>query len=86
MSITTSTATQMPRLRAGTGLRLSPIGEGRWRVIGTSGLIVGHIDAFAHPHGVRYRAMRYHPGSRAFRELGAFWSLDDAADCLRFGR
>jgi hypothetical protein len=75
-----------PRPRTGIRLRLAPIGEGRWRVVDPTGLIIGHIDARPDPSGVRYRARRYHPGARAFVELGAFWSVDDAVDCLRYSR
>ncbi|GAA3770126.1 hypothetical protein GCM10022240_23040 [Microbacterium kribbense] len=75
-----------PRLRPGTGLHLMPIGRDRWRVVDAAGLIVGHIGAEHEARGTRYRARRYHPGSRAFLDLGAFWSIDDAVDCLRYGR
>jgi len=74
------------RLRSGNELRLAPIGDGRWRVLGPNGLITGHIDARAALSGVRYRARRYHAPSRAFVDLGEFWSIDDAIDCLRYSR
>lgn len=65
---------------------LLPIGPGRWRVLDASGLIIGHVDTRPGMQGVRYRALRYRPASRGFLELGGFWSLDDAVDCLRAGR
>ncbi|QAY61468.1 hypothetical protein ET475_16860 [Microbacterium protaetiae] len=84
--VTTTPISGAPRLRANLGLRLAAIGAHRWRVVDAAGLIVGHIDEFRTARGIRYRALRYHAGSRAFRELGAFWSLDDAVDCLRYAR
>jgi hypothetical protein len=84
--LTTTPSPQQPRLRAGLGLRLIPIGENRWRLVDSAGLIIGHVDAFTEARGLRYRAQRYHPATRMFRELGAFWSLDDAVDCLRYAR
>ncbi|UUT35263.1 hypothetical protein [Microbacterium elymi] len=82
----TSRTTTTPPVRRTTGLRLSPIGAGRWRVLDAAGLIVGHIDTRDDPRGIRYRARRYHPGARSFIDLGEFWSADDALDCLRFTR
>ncbi|MEQ6898285.1 hypothetical protein [Microbacterium sp. KR10-403] len=84
--LTTTPAAQPPRLRAGLGLHLIAIGENRWRLVDAAGLIVGHVDTFTEARGIRYRALRYHPATRMFRELGAFWSLDDAVDCLRYAR
>ena len=51
-----------------------------------SGRVIGHIQALAEAAGVRYRARRFHARSRAFRDLGEFWSAGDAIDCLRFAR
>lgn len=86
----TSTATirsdELPRLRPGTGLRLVRAGAGRWRVLDLAGRIIGHLDAREDARGLRYRARRYHAPSRAFLDLGGFWSADDAVDALRFGR
>ena len=80
------TAAVAPALRRGTPLRLHPVGAGRWRVVDSTGRIVGHVDEVPDPLGTRYRARRYHPASRAFRDIGDFWSADDAVDCLRFAR
>ena len=85
MVMTTRTAPS-PRLHPGLGLRLIPIGDSRWRLVDAAGLIIGHVDTVTEARGTRYRALHYHPGSRSFRELGAFWSLDDAVDCLRYAR
>jgi hypothetical protein len=85
MTVTTRAATP-PRLRTGTRLTLAPIAADRWRVLDPSGLIVGHIAARSDSGGTRYRARRYHPGSRAFVDLGEFWSIEDAVQCLRYIR
>ena len=84
--LSTSHTTRTPRLRPSIGLRLTTIGEGRWRLVDRAGLIIGHVDTLTEPRGTRYRALRYHAASRSLRELGAFWSLDDAVDCLRYAR
>lgn len=84
--LSTSDTTRTPRLRPGIGLHLATIGAGRWRVLDRAGLIVGHVDTVSEARGTRYRALRYHAASRSLRELGAFWSLDDAVDCLRYAR
>ena len=70
----------------GTPVRLSPAAPGLWRVLEGSGRAIGHIQARAAEAGLRYRARRYHAESRAFRDLGEFWSVGDAIDCLRFAR
>ena len=70
----------------GTPVRLSPAAPGLWRVLEGSGRVIGHIQARAAEAGLRYRARRYHAESRAFRDLGEFWSVGDAIDCLRFAR
>ena len=75
-----------PRLRHGTPVHLMPAAAGLWRVVDARGRIIGHLEAVAQVYGVRYRARRFHAASRAFRDLGDFWSADDAIDCLRFVR
>jgi len=75
-----------PMLRPGTPVRLAGAAAGLWRVVDAHGRIIGHLQALAERQGVRYRARRFHAASHAFRELGEFWSADDAVDCLRFVR
>ena len=75
-----------PRLRVGTPVRLTAARAGLWRVIDARGRIIGHLEARAQHQGVRYRAQRFHAASHAFRDLGEFWSADDAVECLRLGR
>jgi vacuolar-type H+-ATPase subunit B/Vma2 len=75
-----------PDLPPGSPIRLSAAAPALWRVIDGSGRVIGHLQAVAAGAGIRYRARRFHPASRAFRELGEFWSAGDAIDCLRFAR
>ena len=81
-----TTTSAPPRLRGGTPVRLAQAAAGLWRVIDPEGRIIGHLEARAEQQGIRYRARRFHVESRAFRDLGAFWSADDAVECLRLGR
>jgi hypothetical protein len=55
-------------------------------VVDRSGRVIGHLQASVHTGGVRYRARRFQAASRAFLDLGDFWSASDALDCLRFAR
>ncbi|WP_345802755.1 hypothetical protein AAIB33_06605 [Microbacterium sp. AZCO] len=67
-------------------MRLTRAASGLWRVIDARGRIIGHLEAHLDRDGVAYRARRFHAASHAFRDLGEFWSADDAIDCLRFAR
>lgn len=77
---------ETPAIPDGTSIRLAAAAPALWRVIDGSGRVIGHIQALADQAGVRYRARRFHAASRAFRDLGEFWSAGDAIDCLRFAR
>ena len=57
-----------------------------WRVLEPGGRVIGHLQEIAQGGGIRFRARRYHPASHAFRDLGDFWSADDAVECLRLAR
>lgn len=70
------------RVRAGT---LVPLGWAKWRVLKADGTPSGLIEAHETHDGVRYRALRYRWSSRAFIEVGEFWSLDDARGALSAG-
>jgi len=74
----------VPRLTRSTPVRLAPAAPALWRVLDKTGKVIGHLQAVSQRGGVRYRARRFHPASRAFRELGEFWTADDAVECLRF--
>ena len=87
MSIHThSPALTAPELCRPTPMRLAPAARALWRVIDHTGLVVGHLQSVADTRGTRYRARRFHPDSRVFRDLGDFWSADDALECLRYAR
>ncbi|MFH8250042.1 hypothetical protein ACH3VR_06725 [Microbacterium sp. B2969] len=85
-TLTDDLTTQAPALQAGTPVRLAAAAPGLWRVLDARGLIIGHLESLRLRQGVRYRARRFHSASRTFRDLGDFWSPDDAVDCLRFAR
>lgn len=87
MSSTIEAAThRAPVLARGAAVRLATAAPSLWRVLDASGRVLGHLQAVPSSTGVRYRARRFHPASGAFRDLGDFWSPDDAVDCLRFAR
>ena len=74
----------VPALSGGARERMQRAGGDLWRVVDPSGQVIGHVQSFSHPLGVRFRAKRYHAPSTRFRELGEFWSADDAVACLRY--
>ncbi|MEU1970589.1 hypothetical protein ABZ477_02950 [Microbacterium sp. NPDC019599] len=87
MTIIDRPAPSAPRLRRGSHVRLAAAATALWRVIDDRGRIIGHLEALAvDGGGTRFRARRFHTASGAFRDLGEFWSADDAVDCLRLGR
>ncbi|GAA1913251.1 hypothetical protein GCM10009775_02350 [Microbacterium aoyamense] len=57
-----------------------------WRVIDRDGRVIGHLQAIGVGDAMRYRARRFHASIRGFRDLGEFWTADDAVDCLRYAR
>lgn len=75
-----------PTVPPGVPLRLLSAAPSLWRVVDLRGRAIGHLQAVTRAGGVRYRARRFHAASRAFLELGEFWSPSDALDCLRFAR
>jgi len=64
------------------GPTLVAVRDGLWRVIDRTGAVLGHIERQAHADGERYVARRIVMSTRRI-ELGAFWRMDDAADCFR---
>lgn len=82
----TVTLSSAPPLAPASGYRLVSAGPQLWRVIDRAGTIIGHLSAHRLGDAVRYRARRYHPGTRLLRDVGEFWSPDDALDCLRYSR
>lgn len=55
-------------------------------MIDRKGHVIGHLQAIADGSGIRYRVRRFRTSSRAFLELGEFWRIEEAIDCLRFAR
>lgn len=86
MSIVDNRPTVAPVLARPAPVTLVRAGAGLWRVVDRSGRVLGHVQTVAMGTEVRFRARRFHPPSRAFRDLGDFWSADDAVDCVRFAR
>ncbi len=86
MPVTTRENIPTPAVPPGVPLRLAPAAPSLWRVMDRSGRVIGHLQALAAAGGVRFRARRFHPPSRSFRDLGEFWSVTDALDCVRFAR
>lgn len=67
-------------------LRLLPVGDDLWRVVDRTGLALGHLAVTSTAGGVRWHARRFHVPSRAFRDIGSFWTPAEAVECLRFSR
>lgn len=77
---------ETPRVSAVHRVRLAPAAARLWRVVAPDGRVIGHLQALGDGPSVRWVAKRFHVASRAFRELGEFWSAGDAIDALRFAR
>ena len=75
-----------PLLARATPARLVRASDALWRVLDAKGIVIGHLLAIPSDGGIRYRARRYHTPTRRFREVGDFWSADDAVNCLRLAR
>lgn len=68
------------------GVHVIHVADGRWRVVDAAGRAIGHIVRDAGADGARYRAQRFHAPTRVFRDVGTFWSPDDAVLALRHSR
>lgn len=87
MSLTTETAPAgIPNPLRTRGVRLVAAAPALWRIVDAGGRVIGHLQAVRQGHDIRYRARRFHAPSRAFRDLGEFWSADDAIECVRLAR
>lgn len=75
-----------PQLTQRSAVRLASAGPALWRVVDRDGRVIGHVQAVREGTDVRWLARRFHAPSRAFRDLGAFWSADDAVECIAFAR
>ncbi|SFS06144.1 hypothetical protein SAMN04487846_2069 [Microbacterium sp. cf046] len=86
MTLTLDAPAGAPRLTRRRDLRLVEAGPALWRIVDRSGRAIGHIQVVGHDQGDRYRARRFHAATRAFRDLGEFWSADDAVECVALAR
>jgi len=87
MSLTRETTpVGIPHLSRAPNVRLVAAAPALWRIVGRSGRVMGHLQAVRRGHDVRYSARRFHAPSRTFRELGEFWSADDAVECVILAR
>lgn len=68
------------------GVRLLPVGSARWRVVARDGVVAGHLEARGDGAARRFRARRFHAATGAFRDVGEFWSAEEAVECLRLYR
>ena len=68
------------------GVHAVHVAQGRWRIVDAAGRALGHVTTDASPAGIRYRAQRFHAPTRVFRDVGLFWSADDAIAALRYSR
>lgn len=62
------------------------VGRDRWRIVDRTGRAIGHLQRLHDARGTRFRAQRFHAPTRAFRDVGEFWSAREAAECLRLSR
>lgn len=83
MTLIASPTVATPALRTGAPVRLMRASVALWRVVDRGGRVIGHLQAIPDARGTRVRARRFHPASRAFVDVGDFWSADDAVDALR---
>lgn len=67
-------------------LRLVPVGDRLWRIVGATGVVVGHLRVDGVGARRRFVARRFHLRDNVFRDVGAFWTLPEALDCLRLSR
>ena len=68
------------------GVTLRAVSSTRWRVLDRTGRVIGHLRTEVQPGGTRFHAERFDLASARLRALGAFWSADEAVECLRYLR
>jgi hypothetical protein len=84
-TVSSATAPNVPVPRVAgrnSGPTLVAVRDGLWRVVDRTGAVLGHIERQAQSDGERYLARRIVMSTRRI-DLGAFWRIDDAADCFR---
>ncbi|CAN7299669.1 hypothetical protein LJR045_001517 [Microbacterium sp. LjRoot45] len=83
-AIAAATADQIPATIG--GVRLIRATARLWRATSHDGRIIGHIRSDDAGNGWRYVALRFSVRARRFVEVGAFWSPEEAVQCLRWSR
>ncbi len=63
-------------------LRTVPLGLDGWRVLDASGRVAGHVKQGSDARGERFIARRFSSHIGGFIDIGAFWSMRDAAAAL----
>ncbi|GAB3616896.1 hypothetical protein GCM10027416_14530 [Okibacterium endophyticum] len=76
----TMTRTALPLHR--TRVELVGVNEFLWRVIAPDGRVIGHLERSNTAQGDVFIAKRFNTLSSRFVDLGRFWAIDDAVDCL----
>ena len=64
------------------GITLVQLHNELWRVTRPNGEVLGYIERFAEPEGMRFRAKRLLVQQRRFIAVGEFWGIDEALDCF----
>ena len=83
ISLLQETAVPAPRVAGIHRVRVTPAGARLWRVIALpDGRVIGHLRAVGEKTNLKWSAQRFSVASRAFRDLGEFWSADDAVQAL----
>ena len=65
------------------GLTITPVAPGLWRVSRTAGAVLGHIELHDVDGLERFAARRLVSGGTRSMPFGEFWSPRDAAECFR---
>jgi len=87
MTLTLETpSSDTPQLSRAANVRLVAAAPLLWRIVNRAGRVIGHLQSVRVGSDTRYRARMFHAPTRAFRDLGEFWSPDDAVECVIFAR
>lgn len=62
---------------------VAQLNDSLWRITRPEGDVLGYIESFAAPGGLRFRAKRFLARQRRFMIDGEFWAMDDALECFR---
>jgi hypothetical protein len=65
------------------GVRCMQLHGELWRVTRPDGEVLGYVEQFSDPRGIRFRAKRLVARAQHFLIVGEFWAFDEAVDALR---